>query len=74
VSAVAEPREGYADPFRRYCAGCSRETGHVISAPEGLGSIDSIRWRSADPAAHTTTCLDCGQWRAQAGRAQTMFP
>jgi hypothetical protein len=50
--------------LHRYCTGCTRETEHVAWAADGRGSIPSIRWPAADPAAGTTICLNCGQWRA----------
>jgi hypothetical protein len=50
--------------LRRYCSGCAHETEHVAWTADGLGSIPAIRWPTAVPATGTTTCLNCGQWRA----------
>jgi hypothetical protein len=50
--------------LHRYCTGCTRETEHVAWTAEGRGSIPSIRWPAVEPAAGTTICLNCGQWRA----------
>jgi hypothetical protein len=58
------PTDRHKGGLQRYCSGCARETEHVVSARDGRGSIPSIRWPAAEPAAGTTICLSCGQWRA----------
>lgn len=60
VGPTDRPKRG----LHRYCSGCAHETEHVSWTAEGLGSIPSIRWPAAEPAIGTTTCLNCGQWRA----------
>jgi hypothetical protein len=57
------PNHRHKRGLQRYCAGCARETEHVVSARDRQGSIPSIRWPT-QPAAGTTICLSCGQWRA----------
>lgn len=64
MSAVAALATRSSGGIRRYCSGCARETEHVLTSTEGLGSIASIRWRGFEPGRDTTTCLNCGQWRA----------
>jgi hypothetical protein len=57
--------------LHRYCSGCTHETEHVPWTADGLGSIPSIRWPTAEPATTgTTTCLNCGQWRAASSEAR----
>ena len=64
MSAVATRSTRSSAGIRRYCSGCSRETEHVLTTAEGRGSLASIRWRGFEPGRDTTTCLNCGQWRA----------
>jgi hypothetical protein len=54
------PTDRHKSGLHRHCSGCARETEHVAWTADGRGSIPSIRW----PAAGTTICLNCGQWRA----------
>jgi hypothetical protein len=58
------PTDRHKGGLHRYCSGCTRETEHVAWTADGRGSIPSIRWPTAEPAAGTTICLNCGQWRA----------
>jgi hypothetical protein len=58
------PTDRHKGGLHRYCSGCTRETEHVAWAADGRGSIPSIRWPAAQPAAGATICLNCGQWRA----------
>jgi hypothetical protein len=58
------PTDRYQGGLYRYCTGCTRETEHVAWSRDGRGSIPFIRWPAAEPAAGTTICLNCGQWRA----------
>jgi hypothetical protein len=64
MSAVAAESTRHRGGIRRYCSGCARSTEHVLTTAEGRGSIASIRWRGVEAGRDTTTCLDCGQWRA----------
>jgi hypothetical protein len=57
------PNDRHKRGLHRYCSGCANETEHVVWAREGQGSIPSIRWPGAEPAAGTTICLNCGQRR-----------
>jgi hypothetical protein len=61
--ARVAPNDRHKGGFHRYCAGCVQETEHVAWAVDGRGSIPSIRWPAAEPAAGTTICLNCGQCR-----------
>jgi hypothetical protein len=62
------PTDRHKLGLHRYCTGCTRETEHVAWTADGRGSIPSIRWPAAEPAAGTTICLNCGQWRAAASQ------
>lgn len=69
-AAAAAPARNRAG-IRRYCSSCARSTEHLPTTAEGRGSIASIRWRAIEPERNTTTCLDCGQWRALATGLRT---
>jgi hypothetical protein len=71
--ARAAPTDRHKRGLYRYCSGCARETEHIGSAQGGRGSIPSIRWPAAEPAAGTTTCMNCGQWRMGVGFAGGLF-
>jgi hypothetical protein len=58
------PTDRHKSGLHRHCSGCARETEHVAWTADGRGSIPSIWWPTAEPAAGTTICLNCGQWRA----------
>jgi hypothetical protein len=60
----------HEDGLHRYCSGCVHETEHVAWAADGLGSIASIRWPTAQPTTGTTICLACGQWRPATSQAR----
>jgi hypothetical protein len=62
--ARVAPTDRHKGGLHRHCSGCARETEHVAWAAAGRGSIPSIRWPTAEPAAATTICLNCGQCRA----------
>jgi hypothetical protein len=64
------PTDGPKSGLHRYCSGCAHETEHVAWTADGLGSIPAIRWPTAVPAIGTTTCLNCGQWRAASSEAR----
>jgi hypothetical protein len=69
VPARVAPTDRPKSGLHRYCSGCAHETEHVAWTADGLGSIPAIRWPTAVPAIGTTTCLNCGQWRAASSQA-----
>ena len=67
-SGRVAPTDRHKSGLHRHCSSCARETEHVAWSADGRGSIPSIRWPTAEPAAGTTICLNCGQWRAASSR------
>lgn len=67
---LAKPpfRQAKEGALHRYCCGCSRETEHVLCRGGDEANIPAIRWPAAEPAAGTTICADCGQWRTATSR------